>query len=72
MHPVVFIEVVEAGEYSMKGVFRFVSHISLVETFQIFHPSVLLLNVFCAVGHANTLSQNDLTNKKATGSRPMA
>jgi len=51
----------------MKGVFPHISQVCLVKTFQVFRSCLLFLYVFCSVGHANTISQVDITNKKATG-----
>jgi len=51
----------------MKGVFPHISQVCLVKTFQVFRSCLLLLYVFCSVGHANTISQIDTNKKKATG-----
>ena len=51
----------------MEGVFPYITHVCLIETFQVFGSCLLFLNVFCSVGHANTISQIDITKKKATG-----
>lgn len=51
----------------MERVFLQVSHVCLVKTFQVFHSALLLLYVFRSVGHANTVSQIDISNKKAVG-----
>jgi hypothetical protein len=56
----------------MKGVFLHVAKVCLVETFQVFRSCLLFLDVFRSVGHENTISQIDITNKKATGNAPMA
>jgi len=56
----------------MKGVFPYPSHVCLVKTFQVFRSCPLFFDVFCSVGHANTISQTDNSNKKATGKAPVA
>ena len=52
--------------------FPHVAHVCLVKTFQVFRSCLLFFDVFCSVGHANTISQIDITNKKAVGNTPMA
>ena len=51
----------------MKGVFPYITHVCLVKHFHIGHSASLLVYVFRSVGHANTISQIDISNKKATG-----
>ena len=51
----------------MEGVFPYITHVCLVKTFQVFRSCLLFFDVFRSVGHANTISQIDITKKKATG-----
>ena len=39
----------------------------MVKTFQVFDSPLLFFDVFRSVGHANTISQIDISKKKAVG-----